>query len=316
MMKLTLYSLLLWALLPVAGLAQSSLSVWEDSIRIYAERMQMSDTVAHRLEAFEKVRTLLEQALSLPGSASYQFEKTPQISILTSDDAPFRIFTWQVMEHPDLFHHHGIIQLKKEEGVYPLTKRWPLPPDADSRVFTSQEWPGAVYYNLYPVKTRTHRYWLLFGFDQYGAQNNRKILDVLSFNEAGEPVFGAPVLIYPATQVRPMQEKHRLILEYASNARVRLNHDAHWDLILFDHLEVFADPAFPGRLRYIPDGTYSGFKLKRGLWYFEEKVFDKVMDEAPVEFPVLEGRRDKDIFGRERKMDIPRDLPKNRQSDR
>jgi hypothetical protein len=303
--------------IPLAGFGQSSLGELEDSLRHYAAQMQHADTAEVRLAAAEKVRYFLEEALAMPGADTYSFEQAPQISIQTSEGAPFRLFTWQVMEHPDRFHHFGILQMTgAHRRLIRLHARRSLPPDADTRSFSASEWPGAVYYNIMPIQTRTHHYWLLFGFDQFAAHNNRKILDVLHFDEAGEPVFGAPVLIYPASSQRPMQEKHRLILEYASDARVRLNFDKHWDLILFDHLEVFADPAWPGRLRYIPDGTYSGFKLKRGLWYFQEKVFDKVLDEAPVEFPVLEGRRNKDIFGRDRKMDISRDLPSNRRSHR
>ena len=67
-------------------------------------------------------------------------------------------------------------------------------------------------------------------------------------------------------------------------------------MILYDHLIPFADDRSGLGLVNIPDGTYEGFIYKKGLWQHIEKFSTKVMDEAPVDFPVLMAKEER-YFG-------------------
>jgi hypothetical protein len=279
-----------------------ALEALEDSMIVAANRMQMDSLALDRHKAARDLNTLLESALKVEGAESYPFDRIPQVSVLPLEESNMRLFTFQVTLDQNRTIQYGYLQFTDAPAAYRvlrLNKDYPL--DLMQRSFTAKDWIGAVYYKSMPVKSRKQTYWLLFGFDEYGQNTNRKILDVLYLDEQNEPVFGKPVLEYHDQKGEVVDTKHRLVLEYASNARVRLNFDEHFDLILFDHLIPEADPGRPNQIRFIPDGTYSGFKRQKDRWVFVEKAFHEVMDEAPVNFPVLEGRKEKDIFGRQKK---------------
>jgi hypothetical protein len=154
-----------------------------------------------------------------------------------------------------------------------------------------------LYYKLYPFDTPQGRKYLLMGFDGYSFFERRKLIDVLYFDKEGQPVFGAPVFERP--QGRASRE-HRMIFEYSAEARVKVNWDAEYQMILFDHLLPMASPYRAG-MTAVPDGSYDGLRLEKGRWVFIDKVFNDAQEEAPRPMPVLDGSRSKDIMGRKRK---------------
>jgi hypothetical protein len=285
-----------------AGLPTESLTALEDSMIVAADRMQMDSLAVDRFKAAKDLNYLLESALKVKGAETYPFDRIPQVSVLPLEGSSMRLFTFQVTLDQNRTIQFGYLQFTDTPATYRvlhLNKDYPL--DLMQRSFAANAWIGAVYYKALPVKSRRQTYWVLFGFDEYGQNTNRKILEILYLDENNEPVFGKPVLEYHNDKGEVVDTKHRVVLEYTSNARVRLNYDEHFDLILFDHLIPEADPTRPNQLRFIPDGTYSGFKRQKDRWVFVEKAFHEVMDEAPVNFPVLEGRQEKDIFGRQKR---------------
>ena len=274
----------------------------EDSIRHYATIMHSSDAMSERVEASQSVKFFVEKALANRDSWDFPFDRISEISVQLAPDNAFRIFTWQLFVDKGRFQHFGYLQMKgKESKVYPLINRSPTILHPESHTSGTDEWYGALYYRIFPFRSEGEKYWLLFGFDSFSAQANRKLIDVVYFDEQLRPQFGAPVFHYLDTTGAIVQKKNRLLLEYAAASKIVLNYDEHLEMILFDHLMPFSDDRKGTGLRYIPDGTYEGFKLKKGQWIHVEKVFNKTMDEAPVDFPVLDGRRDRDLFGKERR---------------
>jgi len=79
-----------------------------------------------------------------------------------------------------------------------------------------------------------------------------------------------------------------------------LNIDESLKAIIFDHLVVMKGQ-LPGQgLTYVPDGTYEGYKLEKGLWVYVPKMFHGVLDKAPRPEPKLDGRKGIDIFGKKK----------------
>ena len=64
------------------------------------------------------------------------------------------------------------------------------------------------------------------------------------------------------------------MLEYTSEAKVKLNWDEQYKMILFDHLIPFNNP-YTNSPTYVPDGSYDGFKLEKGV----QKVNDTIEGE-------------------------------------
>ena len=170
------------------------------------------------------------------------------------------------------------------EMEIPLPTKDQLPPD---------RWYGALYYNLRQFDTKNGRKYLLFGFDGYTFFEKRKVLEVLSFSKEGIPMLGAAVFEKPDGTAAGEQ---RIILEYFSEAKVRLNWDEQYEMILFDHLIPIRNPYTNG-VTNVPDGSYDGYKFEKGRWILQEKVFRDVMEEAPRPEPVLDQQKGKNIMG-------------------
>lgn len=277
---------------------QRHLEVMEDSLAVFAYGM-LTDTSADR--RFLYCRTfipLLVETLKTPHSFDYPFSELESISIQYPPDSSFRIFTWQLYVDADDYRYFGSIQFNQENlKLIPLVDRSFQVEDLEQDVLFPESWYGSVYYNIREAKGPQGTYYLLFGFDAYEFFRKRKVVDVLSFDQEGKPYFGMPVFRKEGSP----QTKNRLLLEYYAEASVRLNYDEMLELLMYDHLIEMQGPANAGPVM-VPDGSYEAYQLGAdGYWYHQDKVFDQISEEAPRPFPVLDGDKDKDIFGNRKK---------------
>lgn len=282
----------------LTGEQESHLAAMEDSLAVFAYGM-LTDTSADR--RFLYCRTfipLLVETLKTPHSFDYPFRELESISIQYPPDSSFRIFTWQLYVDADDYRYFGAIQYNQEQlRLVPLVDRSFQVEDPDRDVLFPESWYGSVYYKIKEAEGPNGKYYLLFGFDAYTFFRKRKIVDVLSFDQEGKPYFGAPVFRKATTT----ETKNRLLLEYYAEASVRLNYDDMLGLLVYDHLIELQGPENTGPVN-VPDGSYEAYKLGAdGYWYHQERVFDQVSEEAPRPFPVLDGDKDKDIFGNRKK---------------
>lgn len=265
----------------------------EDTLAILAYAVVNDSISEMRFLACKSLIKALVNALKTENSFKYPFSRLKSVSILAPPDSSFRIFTWQLFVDDSTYRYYGAIQMNQPElKLHPLIDRsfeMPSTPDYDQH--TPDRWYGALYYNLFPFDTREGRKYLLFGFDGFTFFEKRKLIDVLSFDKEGNPVFGSEVFDYPKKQ-----GIKRLVLEYTSEASVRLNWDQVYQAVLFDNLIPYPNP-YTGGIMNIPDGSYSGFKLDKGRWEFIDKLFDQVQEEAPRPEPVLDRQKGKNILG-------------------
>ena len=279
----------------------NTLQTAEDTMSVLSFMMINDSMPEHRFAACKKFIPNLVNALKNKNSFNYKFEKIPSVSILYPADSTFRIFTWQIYVDKDTYHQYGAIQMNSSElKLFRLLDRPMYHPNVDRVQLKSDEWIGAVYYNIHQFDTPQGKKYLLFGFDGHSFFTKQKIMDVLSF-EDGKPLFGAPVFKKVSKNGSPVTN-HRLMIKYSAETAIRLNYDPTMEMVIFDHVLRKASP-FPGQTdTWLPDGSYEGYKLESGAWTHVEKVFDHKYkeDEFPVPVPVLgEGakRKKKDLFG-------------------
>jgi hypothetical protein len=303
-------SLFLWALLAFPALlpaqkkiapagkltpqAITLLHASEDTLAILSFAVVNDSMPEIRFLACRSLITALVHALKTENSFRYTFDRLKGVSILAPPDSSFRLFTWQLFVNDSTHRYYGAIQMNQREmKLFPLIDRsFEMPGIPVAEQMPPDRWYGALYYNIRPFDTRKGRKYLLFGYDGFTFFEKRKVLDVLSFARDGTPVFGAPVFERPDGSAT----EQRLILEYTSEARVRLNWDEQYQMILLDHLIPHPNPSTGGMMN-IPDGSYDGLKLVKGRWKFVEKVFNDVMKEAPRPEPVLDAEKGKNILG-------------------
>ena len=269
----------------------------EDTLAVLAYAVVNDSIEQERFAACRALITSLVRTLKVENSFKYQFERLRSISILAPPDSSFRIFTWQLFVNDSTYRYYGAIQLnRKELKLFPLIDRsdemetFPV-----GEQLTPERWYGVIYYNLRQFDTKQGRKYLLLGYDAYDFYTRRKVVDVLSFDAAGKPVFGAPVFDREGYAGPP---ELRLYSEYAAEASFRMNWDEQYQMILIDHAVPMPSPYGSGMVQ-VPDGSYDALKPDKGRWKYVSKVFNDVMNEAPRPEPVLDDRKSKDIMGKE-----------------
>lgn len=265
----------------------------QDSLSSYGQQMVASTDVATRFRSDSFFTRILVRALKTPHSFQFPFDSLTTISRLYAPDSAFRIFTWQVSKDEDVHRRHGAIQMKTTDGslkLFPLIDRSFMINEQKDTVTNHEWWIGAIYYKILLHEFNKKKYYTLLGYDENSIRSTKKRIEVLHFNDNGQPVFGGPFFSFAQDTVRK-KDQSRFWIEYKKNGNGRLLYDQEMGMIMYDHLiSETNEPA--KKFTYVPDGDYEGFKWVNGKWLHVEKVFTfKLMDgQAPVEKPLNENK--------------------------
>jgi len=223
----------------------------------------------------------MEEALMTKGSFSHPFDSIPMITVQASPDNIFRIINWNLPLDNQTFKYFAFVQYfnssKKEHQVYKLNDRShelfaPL-----KKSLKHDNWYGALYYKIIPMKKKKSKYYVLLGWDGNNRITNKKLIDAIYFTGSGKPRFGAPIFRYPKTLQK------RVIFEYSADVVMSLKYDEKNEQLVFDHLSPKND-LLEGQYQYYgPDLSFDAFELKDNRWYFIEDVDirmgkDKILD--------------------------------------
>lgn len=320
-MRTNIFSLLLACLFYSTGLLAQDASTLaaKEATLIQLSSTLITDSIKeNRIKAEQVFQSTLEEALKADNSFQFPFESLESVSILYPSDSIFRIFTWQLYVDKNDYQYGGIIQVNNEKNqVYPLTDASDDVEayDLEYDVLGPNDWFGALYFNLHEFDTPKGKQYLLFGFDGFQFFNKRKVVEALYFNEAGQPVFGAPAFAKAETGYEA-STKNRLYLEYSAEVAARLNYDPNLEMVIMDNMVSMRSPYKGVGNVNVPDGSYIGYQLKNGIWEYVEKVFNQVSEKPPAPRRVLtESSNQNDLFGkksRRKKRDKNLPLRKNR----
>ena len=265
----------------------------QDSLVSYGQQMVASTDAAKRFRSDSFFTRILVRALKTTHSFQFPFDSLTTISRLYAPDSAFRIFTWQVSRDEDLHRRHGAIQMKTTDGslkLFPLIDRTFMINDPKDTVTNHEWWIGAIYYKILLHEFNKKKYYTLLGYDENSIRSTKKRIEVLHFNENGQPVFGGPFFSFAQDTIRK-KDQSRFWIEYKKNGNGRLLYDEEMGLIMYDHLiSETNEPA--KKFTYVPDGDYEAFKWVNGKWLHVEKVFTFKLEDgqAPVEKPLNENK--------------------------
>jgi hypothetical protein len=257
----------------------------EDTLKRMADKLVNATTAAIRFQSDSAFTKLFVQALKTPNSFYYRFDSLLTISKLYAPDSSFRIITWQMVVNENLTRQHGAIQMKTSDGslkLFPLIDKSDVTSALADTTADNKGWIGAVYYKILATTNMNQTYYTLLGFDENNIRSNRKIIEVLHF-ENGLPVFGGNYISFEEDAVNK-QAASRHILEYQKGAGARLVYDDELKMIIAEHLY---SPSNEPQKKWtlIPDGDYEGFKWKQGKWVHIDKVFNEVTAEGSEPMP-------------------------------
>lgn len=247
----------------------------EDTLTRYSHDMIFATDPSARFNADSLFIKTFVRALKSPHSFEYPFDSIQTISKIYAPDSTFRIFTWQIERDESYYRQYGAIQINTKDGalhLVPLYDQSDYSANLVDSVRTNRNWIGALYYNIVMKQYKGKKYYTLLGYDDNDITSTRKWIEVLTFDNNSQPVFGGRFFDYKPDSIKPAQPAYRFCLEYKKDARARLNYDPDLDMIVFDHL--ISESNEPNKkFTLIPDGDYEGFKWTDGKWVHVDDVF-------------------------------------------
>jgi hypothetical protein len=244
---------------------------FQDSLQVLSYKMINDSIEPERYNANYKLIKTLVNALKTPNSFNYSFDSLKTISIQTSPDRLFRIFSWHVMNNDGSYRYYGTIQMNNPDGklqMFPLVDYTPLIKNVTDTITTNDKWYGAQYYRIISVLNNVKTpYYVLLGWKGNTVNSTKKVIEILYFKD-GKAYFGMPV--FDGDKEQPL--KKRTVFEYDRRASMVLNFEPSNNTVVFDHLAP-PDPKLKGKFElYGPDLSYDGYRLVNGRWKFVQDL--------------------------------------------
>ncbi|RVU03121.1 hypothetical protein EOD41_04080 [Mucilaginibacter limnophilus] len=250
----------------LANQSTSQLQLYADTLSDLGKQMVNNENDLERKNAnYQFIKTLVK-ALKINNSFLYPFDSLKTISILTSPDKRFRIFSWHVRNNDGSYRFYGTVQMNTGGPLvmHPLEDYSPLIKNPEDSIADNHKWFGAQYYKIIPVQA-ANPYYILLGWKGNTVESTKKVIEVLSFKN-NKPVFGAPVFEGNGKNCK------RVVFEYTRQVSMLLRYVPGENLIVFDHLAP-PDKKMAGKFdTYGPDLSYDGYRLKNGKWQFVENL--------------------------------------------
>lgn len=293
----------------------------EDSLKMFAKDLVLDSTTSDRMVADSVFTRVFVRALQIKNSFYYPFDSIKGISKLYAPDTSFRIFTWNLQIDDFWSLQRGAIQLKTSDGTLKLIGLHDVSTfnqNIEDSVRGKNNWIGAIYYNIIKTEYKGKNYYTLFGLDPNNAESDKKWIEVMTFNEKKEPVFGGPYFSFDKDSI-PKSPRYRYSMEYKKDTRVLANYIPDLNMILVDELVSESDEP-ENKWTFVPDGDNEGFKWENGKWVHVENVFnykidmkgvDPLIGKPPVGDPLYDSKGNKD----EKKLQEKTDKNKTKTKD-
>ena len=257
---------ILFAQKPLSETDLTYFKKYEDSLVYYQKKLYSTKNDSLAMKINRQFIKVWDEVLSNQLSFEYPFDSIKEVGRLYSPDRKFRIINWNFEFDDGTHSYFGFVQsLSKKKSEYELYELHDYSNEIknpETHSGNHQKWFGALYYKIIPCSN----YYVLLGLDLNDRASSKKLIEIISFKENGEPLFGKPVFKFPK------KDPKRIIFEYASGIVMTLKYIKEKELIIFDHLAP-TDSFLEGQYQfYGPDFTYDGFYYSKGKWKFEEDI--------------------------------------------
>lgn len=236
--------------------------------------ISQAETDSARLSLSIDFRKHLMIALNIPGSGSYPWDSLKNLAKIESPDKSFRLYNWNVPLTNGCNSYFCLIQWKgdlKKKSPVTLTDYSDSIKAAEYMRGDSLHWYGALYYRIIPFEMNHRKTaYLLLGWNGISNEISGKIIEVLTFDNTGAPVFGAAVFSgYHDAKIM------RIIFRFSSASPMSLRYleqtlrGKKLPMIVFDHLMPM-DPNLEKQYQfYVPSSeTAEGFAYENYTWKY------------------------------------------------
>lgn len=282
-----------------AAFTQNTSSFQEDEreLETLLNDLRKAENNSDKRDRNKLFKAKLEETLKKEGSMSYPFSRLTTVGFISSPDQLIRIVNWNVEQDDFTQNYYCYIQRfdekKNERQLIELTKSMDVMALRPKDILASNQWYGALYYQIIPFEKGNKDMYTLLGWDGLGTTSNMKILDVLYFS-GNQAKLGSPVFKVGNETLK------RVFYEHSEKATMSLRFDGKYNRILMDHLSPESPNLVGHYSYYVPDLSYDAFILKSGKWYLQEDVIainDKTAEKIEIAVMNDEGQMELDSLG-------------------
>ncbi len=248
---------------------QLNMAEEEDKLSVLLNDLRSAKNDQEKLAKNKLLKAKISEVLNDPQALSYSFSKLSTIGFINSSDQAMRIVNWNV-EKDDLSQLYTCYVLhydkrKKKHYMTELIDNTFGMPSQPSGVLSSDQWYGALYYKIIPVKKGGKTLYTVLGWDYNTSMSQLKLIDVIYFT--GKTVkLGSPIFKINKTVAR------RVFYEHSKKATMSLRYDEQRKRIIFDHLSPESPSMAKFKSFYVPDMSYDAFELEGYKWVLYEDV--------------------------------------------
>jgi hypothetical protein len=202
-----------------------ALPLLEDSLSSLQHRIQKAENDSLRISLNFLFRETLRNAIGQPGSFTYPFDSLKKTGKLTSPDGAFRIYNWNLPSTSGTNRYFCFLQVlrrssKNSYSILELSDRSDSIPDPQYAGLDARSWYGALYYKIIPARVDGGMIYTLLGWEGRSFTQNRKVIEILTFDEGSFPHFGKKIF----NKYEEGNNK-RVIFTYSSSAVMLLRYD-------------------------------------------------------------------------------------------
>ncbi|HAD98590.1 MAG TPA: hypothetical protein DCG19_14360 [Cryomorphaceae bacterium] len=228
--------------------------------------------------------TLLKEYISTEQGYRDPLKQVSNMLRLSEKNGEFHIYTWQMPDSTFTYRQYGLVAAQTRRGVEvtELEDKKSSLVEPEFRMLKADDWYGAIYYDMVPVKKGRTTYYTLLGYVP-GARINRKVVDVMTLDGRGRPKFGARIFhveefMDQVYRKAPM----RLILSYSGDYSASVRWNPETEMVIMDHL-VPPEPKMKGVYQlYGPDMSYDGLEWDDDWWYLRKEVEFNTGQHIPI----------------------------------
>jgi len=246
--------------------AQSKFLDSEQDLNAQFESLKIAPNDSVKWSLSQKIMADLKTVLRKKGSFAYPFSLINNLGKVTSPDDQLRIFSWNyTLENGD-YRYFALCQKKdgRKTRLFEFQQNLQVEESMTTKL-SSDQWLGALYYQIVPFKYNKKSLYLLLGWDGNNNRTSKKVIETLGFSKTGNPEFGFPFINWRGKRLS------RVIFEYSKQVQIQLKYHERVNCVVFDHLS-------PSESRYInqfeyygPDFSYDALELKNGIWNLVEE---------------------------------------------
>jgi hypothetical protein len=240
----------------------------EDSLSKLLSTMVKEENFSKKMEMNSNFVDYFSEVLELEGSFEYPFDSLKNIGRLRSTDGKIRIINWNLPLTAGHHKYFGFVQVKQIEQVklFPLVDRRSEISNPQMEINGPEKWFGALYYHIETNTNKGKTFYTLLGFDFNNLFTSRRVIEVMSLSDTGDPVMGAPIFNIKKQTI------NRVIFEHSARVKMLLRFDEALGMIVFDHLSPSRSDLTGNYQFYGPDFSYDGFRFEEGTWVYYSNI--------------------------------------------